>query len=145
LRKEFWTQLLEKAKSRTRLHSNISPSIYSWIGTGAGKSGIGYNYSITYKFATSEIYFDRGKEFEEPNINKQRFDKLFQNKEKIEQAFGEELRWERLDNRRACRISYRFEGVGLKDKDRWDELQDKMIDAMIRLEKAFRPYIRQLE
>lgn len=145
LRKEFWSLLLEKAKLKTRLHSNISPGIYHWIGTGAGKSGISYNYVITNKFASCEIYLDRGKEFEEPNINKQRFDKLHQNKEKIEQVFGEKLLWERLDNRRASRISYRIEGTGLKDKEKWGELQNKMIDVMIGLEKAFRTRIKQLD
>jgi len=145
LRKDFWTKLLEKAKERTRLHSNVSPGIYSWIGTGAGKSGIGYNYVITYKYASCEIYLDRGKEFEDPNVNKIRYDELLKHKDKIEEEFGEPLNWERLDNRRASRISKRFEGSGLKDQDRWDAIQDKMIDAMIRLEKAFRPHIKRIE
>ena len=145
LRKEFWTQLLEKAKDKTDLHSNVSPSVYSGIGQGAGKSGIGYNYVITYKHASCEIYLDRGKGFEEPNINKIRFDKLYEHKDQIEEEFGGKLNWERLDNRRASRISIEFEGIGLKDKDKWDDLQNKMIDAMIRLEKAFGKHIKQLD
>lgn len=145
LRKEFWTQLLEKTKEKTKLHTNVSPSIYSWIGTGAGKSGIGYNYIITNKYASCEIYLDRGKEFEEPNINKIRFDKLFKYKNEIEKEFGSEIKWERLENRRASRISIRFENVGLKDKDKWDELQNNMVDAMIKLEKSFRKYIKALD
>ena len=145
LRKEFWTQLLEKAKEKTDLHSNVSPNIYSWVAAGAGKSGIVYSYVITYKFAEVEIYLDRGKEFEEPNINKIRFDKLYENKGEIEKDFGGELNWERLDNRRACRISVVFKNVGLNDKDKWDSIQNKMIDSMIRLEKAFRRHIRQLD
>lgn len=40
LRKKFWTGLLEKAKEKTDLYANISPSIYHYIGTGAGKAGI---------------------------------------------------------------------------------------------------------
>src|SRR5208283_2838276 len=44
--KEFWTKLLEKSGERTKLHSNTSPSIYNWIGTGGGKSGISYNYVV---------------------------------------------------------------------------------------------------
>jgi hypothetical protein len=145
IRKEFWTQLLEKAKNKTRLHSSISPSMYSWIGTGAGKSGIGYNYVITSKYGRVEIYLDRGKDFEEPNVNKQRFDRLFENKEEIEKAFGDKLVWERLDHRRASRISYTYVGVGYRDTNQWDSLQEKMIDAMIRLERAFKKYIKKLD
>jgi len=145
LRKEFWTQLLEKSKEKTKLHANVSPNIYHWIGTGAGKSGIGYNYVITNKYASVEIYLDRGKEFEEPNINKIRFDKLLKHKEEIEKEFGKELNWERLDNRRASRISFHFKGIGLKNKERWDELQKKMVENMINLEKASGPLIKDLE
>ncbi len=97
-RKEFWTQLLEKAKNRTPLHSNISPVIYSWVGTGAGKSGIGYNYGVTNTYGTSEVYLDRGKDF--PNLNKERFDELYKHKDEIEKAFGDKLTWERLDKKR---------------------------------------------
>lgn len=145
LRKEFWTQLLEKAKEKTKLHTNVSPSIYSWMAAGAGKSGIGYNYGITNKYASCEIYLDRGKEFEDPNINKIRFDQLFKHKDEIEKEFGGKINWERLDDRRASRISIRFEGAGLNDKDKWDDIQEKMIETMVRLEKAFGKYIRQLD
>jgi len=40
LRKEFWERLLQKAKEKTDLHSNISPGIYHYISAGGGKSGI---------------------------------------------------------------------------------------------------------
>ena len=143
LRKEFWTALLEKAKGKTSLHSNISPGIYSWIGTGAGKQGISYNYVITKKYGGCEIYFDKGKDYIKPNINKIRFDKLYKHKNQIEKKFGGKLNWERLDNARASRISIKFKGKGLNDKENWGKLQDKMIDVMIRLERAFKDSIRR--
>lgn len=45
-RKDFWSTLLELSKQKTHLHSNVSSCIYSWIGTGAGKAGINYNYTL---------------------------------------------------------------------------------------------------
>lgn len=142
LRKEFWTGLLEKAKGKTKLHANVSPSIYCWIGAGGGHSGIGYNYGITGNAATTEIYLDRGKDY--PSLNKERFDELLKHKDDIEKVFGDKLSWERLDKKRASRIAFRIHGAGLKDKDKWPGLQEKMIDAMIRLEKATKPFIRKL-
>ncbi|MFH1598108.1 MAG: DUF4268 domain-containing protein [Patescibacteria group bacterium] len=143
--KEFWTKLLEKSKEKTDLYANISPNKYQWIATGAGKAGIGYNLVITNRYGSCEIYLDRGKEFEEPNINKIRFDKLIKHKDEIENKYGGKLNWERLDNRRASRISVKFEGIGLQNKDKWDELQDKMIDTMIKIESVFREYIPNLD
>lgn len=145
LRKEFWSQLLEKANEKTLLHSNVTPSIYSWIGAGAGRTGISYQYVITNKYGGCEIYFDKGKTFVNPNINKIRFDKLYKNKKQIEKKFNGKLNWERLDSTRASRISVRFHGSGLSNKDNWDKLQDKMIDAMVRLENSFKEFIRRLE
>jgi len=145
LRKEFWTQLLEKVRDKTKMYANVSPGIYHWLGTGAGKSGIGYSFIITNKYAGCEIYLDRGKEYEEPNINKIRFDKLIKHKEEIEKDLGFKLNWERLDERRASKISYSFEGVGIREKDKWDELQESMIDKMISLEAVFRKYIKEME
>ena len=142
LRKEFWTQLIEKLKGRTKLHANLSPGIYHWIGTSAGKNGIGYNYVVTNDYVSSEIYLDRGKDY--PTLNKERFDALFLHKEEIEKAFGGPLSWERLDKKRASRIVIRFKGFGLRDKETWADAQEKMIDSMIRLEKVFKPYIEKL-
>lgn len=39
MRYRFWKDLLNKAKEVTRLHANISPSQYSWIGTEQGVAG----------------------------------------------------------------------------------------------------------
>lgn len=143
LRKDFWTELLDRARQKTQLHSNVSPCIYSWIGAGAGKSGISYNYSITYDGAAVEIYLDRGKEH--PTLNKVRFDELYQYKDKIELSFGSKLSWERLDAKRASRIAYRIKDMGLKNRESWPILQDKMVDVMILMEKSFKPYIGRLK
>lgn len=145
LRKEFWTKLLEKAKEKTGLHINVSPGIYSYIQAGAGKAGINYVYAITNKYGTTQLYLDRGKEYAEPNINKIRFDELYKHKDEIEKLFGGKLIWERLENARASRIALYFEDSGLTNKEKWNELQTKMIDAMVRLEKSLKEYIKKLK
>ena len=142
-RYEFWKTLLEKSKSKTNLHANLSPTIYSWIGTGSGVRGLGFNYAVTYKYGQVELYIDRGKESEEEN--KKIFDELQKRRQEIEKDFGDKLRWERLDDRRASRISKRFNSTSLNDKDKWGKLQDDMIDNMIRLEKALKKHIKALK
>lgn len=141
-RHEFWKQLLEKSKKKTNLHANISPSIYSWIGAGSGKRGLGFNYAVTYKHGQVELYIDRGKDSDEEN--KRIFDELQSHKNEIEKDFGDKLKWERLDNRRASRISKRFDYSGLNDREKWDKLQEDMIEAMIRLEKSLKKYIKNI-
>ena len=142
-RLRFWESLLENSQKKTSLHSNISPSIDSWISTSAGKSGLAFSYVITFKHGQIELYIDRGKDSEDEN--KQIFDEFKSHQDEIEKEFGDKLRWERLDDKRASRISKRFQNVGLNDEDKWDKLQNSMIDGMIRLEKAFRGYIQNIK
>jgi hypothetical protein len=143
IRKEFWGQLLEKINKKSTLYSRISPGFYHWIGTGAGKAGIAYNFVILNSYAGCEIYFDKGKESQD--LNKERFDFLFQNKEKIEEEFGQELSWERLDEKRASRIAIRFPKMSLNDRENWDTMQEKLIESMIKLESVFRKYVKELD
>jgi len=94
IRSRFWTSLLEKAKGKTNLHANISPSTGNWVSAGAGKYGLGFNYIILQFEARVELYIDRGKESDEDN--KAIFDELFSAKEEIETKFDGSLNWQRL-------------------------------------------------
>lgn len=143
IRHRFWSKLLEKSKLKTKLHETISPSQHSWIGTGAGKRGLGYNYSITQHEGKVELYIDRGKDSE--NENKQIFDDLHKNKNEIEKSFGDKLSWERLEGKRACRIAKLITAGGYRDENKWDEVIDHMIEEMIKLEKTLSPFISTLK
>lgn len=141
--RRFWTEFLERAKTRTKLYNSVSPGDYHWIGTSAGKRGMGLNFGIVQHGATAELYIDRGRDAEEEN--QRIFDALHASKDEIEQVYGGELTWMALEAKRACRIVQRFNGVGYRDDEsQWPELQEEMVDAMIRLEKALRPHIAQL-
>lgn len=143
IRKDFWSFLLEKAKSKTKLHSNITPGMYSWIGTGAGISGVTFNYVIGQHDGKVELYIDHDKET--GSQNKEIFDRLYRNKDSIEKVFGSPLEWERLDGKRASRIARYFDKYGYRDNDKWDELTEAMIESMINLEKALTPFIQRIK
>src|SRR5690606_32607931 len=83
LRKEFWTQLISRAENKTQLHAKKSPSNEHWLGAGAGKTGISYNYIILRDGARIELYIDKG----DYNFNKNGFDSLLSNKKDIESDF----------------------------------------------------------
>ena len=139
-RLEFWMQLLEKSNAKTALFSNVSPSKECSIGAGAGKSGLSFKYVILKNSARIELYIDTG----DRDRNKQIYDQLYGKRQEIESDFGEKLEWQRLDDKRACRIAKTVENKGLWDVDDWPAMQGKMIDAMIRFEKALSKHIQQL-
>lgn len=141
LRYQFWTQLLEKAKERTAIHANISPSRENWVSASSGLRGLSYNYVILIQAARIELYIDRGNQFE----NKQIFDTLYAKRSEIEQRFGDKLEWMRLDDKRASIIRHVLEDSGgLRNQAAWPQLQDQMIDAMVRFSEAIQPEINQL-
>lgn len=143
IRLRWWTQLLDHAKSKTKLHANISPSEYNWIGTSAGKRGLGYNYSVRKESSAIELYIDRGKGADEEN--KAIFNELNKSKEHIEESFGGPLEWLSLEGKRACSIKKQITGGYRDPEEQWPETHEKMVDAMIRFEKALKPYIQKLK
>ena len=73
--------------------------------------------------------------------NRAIFDEFVSRKTEIEQVFGEKLIWESLEGKRACRIKKDIEADSYMDEENWQTMQESMIDAMVRLEKALRPFI----
>ena len=94
-----------------------------------------FRYVIQQHTSDIDLYIDRGRDAD--NENEEIFDTLEEAKEEIEEVFGESLEWQRLEGKRACRIGKRFSLGGYRDdEEEWSEIQDAMIDTMIRLEKA---------
>ena len=141
LRRKFWGQLLDKAKTKTQLHAKVLPKKENWVSASAGKSGLTFVYFIRMDDAQVELYIDRN----DAASNKIFFNTLLEHKVEIEKLFGCPLDWQLLPYKRASRIRYVISDYGLKDQEHWDELQDLLIDAMIRLERALRTYIHHLD
>ncbi|MDE0299325.1 MAG: DUF4268 domain-containing protein [Candidatus Poribacteria bacterium] len=141
LRQEFWTQLLDRARERTPLHANISAKKYASI-YATVRSGVFLQYTIRQRDSGVGLYIDRSDKDENIEI----FRALKEKKCEIEEAFGEPLEWEQRDGTRVCRIvkSQVSQGGYRNDREDWEEIQDSMIEAMIRLNKALEPHIEAL-
>ena len=143
LRFDFWKSLLERRRNIADVYEDISPSTNNFIGKEASKSGLYFYFTITNNFCQVKLYIDRGKDKKEEN--KKIFDSLYEHKKEIEDTFSEELNWERRDAQIFSEIRKRYNFSTLNDRATWGEIQEKMIYGMIKLEKAFRGYISNLE
>ena len=76
--------------------------------------------------------------------NKACFDYIYQQKDKIEEEFGNELTWERMDENVSCRIKYQIDGVSVYEKDDWDKMIRYLTDVAERMTKSFKKPVRQL-
>lgn len=141
LRLKFWEGLLERAKEKGVLtHAQRSAGKESWIGGASGRSGLSFNYVVWMDDeAAAELYIDTG----DVGNNKRIFDGLFAKKAEIERAFGGALEWERLEDRRACRIRFTQHLGGLSaGESEWPKIWDPLIDAMQQLVTALKPHVR---
>lgn len=131
----FFTELLQHAKATSDLHGQISPSRYSWIGT--RRHGQWWNYVSLQTDTRVELYIDGPNRDE----NKALFDQLVAHRESIEATFGGVLFWQRLDDKRASRISYTVPG-GWADSSTWPVAIEQAVDAMTRLYAALAPRLK---
>jgi serine/threonine protein kinase len=144
LRLKFWEGLLRHPRIKDTGHANLKPGTRHWLGTGSGVRGLPFTYVIFQREARVEIYIDRGSG--KVAENKQIFNQLYSHKDEIEKTFGGELSWQRLDDKRACRICHDMTIGGIRSEEsKWPEIHDAMIDAMIRLEKALAPHLAQMK
>jgi hypothetical protein len=143
LRYNFWSGLLEYAKTNTDLHANRKPGVYSWIGGSIGRTGFQLNYAVRGEDSQVELYIDLGQNSEERN--KHYFEELKKNQAKIDGIFGEPLEWQELPDSRACRIRKIMEGGYRSPQSEWPNIYQNMVDAMIRLDKAFRGFVQNLQ
>ncbi|MBN1880526.1 MAG: DUF4268 domain-containing protein, partial [Deltaproteobacteria bacterium] len=64
-------------------------------------------------------------------------------KDQIEREFGDTLEWSCVEGRIVCAIFKEIPDGGYGDpEDTWPGIYSKMVDTMIRLEKALRPHIK---
>lgn len=141
--RRFWTQYIERSRSKTGLLANRSTTTDHWLSAGIGRSGFGLNVSLTEDRARIECYIRLGKDSDERN--KAVFKMLQDRKTEIESAFGGPLDWQDLPTRIGCRICKDLDGGWKLPESDWPDLQDRMLDQMIRLEAALKGPVQSLK
>ena len=134
IRLAFWEQALEAIRtSDCDLFKNVNRSKDHWLSAGSGVSSCPFSLIFGIKEARVELNLSRSVTAE----NKFIFDSLFERKQSIESAFGNELDWLRLDAKKSSRIQFKkgFDGY---NSDNWQEIIEWMVVHMSRLEKALK-------
>jgi hypothetical protein len=142
LRFRFWSELLKYAQTKTDLHAGRSPNIYHWVGGSIGRQGFQLNYTVRERESQVELYIDQGPKTDESNLKA--FQNLEQHRQEIEAAFDDKLEWQDLPESRACRIRKVVSGGYRSPDAEWPKIHEQLVDGMIRLDKAFRPFVQKL-
>ena len=132
LRRAFWTRTLEELRKRgVKRYENISPSKDHWLGSATGMSGCAYNLIFSKNEARVELYLQRSQA-----ENKWIFDRLERTRQEIEERFGAELQWQRLDDKKASRICYSRPYHGFDDEN-WPAMVEWLCKHIVKMEQVF--------
>jgi len=118
IRKAYWAALLEKFNGVSKIYQNVNPGTDHWLSCGSGVSGCVFEFIAATSYADCELFINAGDQTE----NKSLYDALYSQKDEIERECGSNLVWERLDEKKSCRISVRLEDVNVKEKADWDKM-----------------------
>jgi hypothetical protein len=142
-RYKFWEMLIKRSKEKHNLFGSISPSDYTWVGAGAGKSGLQYTFWLTKEDIKIILYIDRGKGSDDENLNI--LNQLKEKKNEIETIFGSELEWLEMEDKRVSEIRkvYKLGGVN-SPEEKWQEIIETATDGMVMFEKALKGPISKL-
>ena len=122
----FWRRLLAYANEQSDLHSRISASRYNWLGT--RRHGQWWNYVVLQDETRVELYIDAPVAAD----NKRLYDRLYEQRAAIEVDFGDSLSWQRLDDKRASRISFAVSGGWVDDRT-WATAVERSVKSMQKL------------
>ena len=130
----FWTRFNEIIAERGKPFNIRKASTDHWydIAIGTSAAHIGITLVNKENCIGVELYI---------NDDKQIFDNLYQEKEKIEKELGLSLDWQRLDGKKASRIMYRIPGLDFDNHSNYDELKNEIIDKAVAFSTTFKKYI----
>jgi len=138
----FWETLIARAKEKTNLLDSYSITSQRNLNITTDVPGIRY----TLRFLNPDVrvicFVDLKTDTERKT---QWFEKLHQRREEIEQTFGDALDWLALTSKQERRIRKIMPGSSQSPESEWPEIQDRMIDALIRLDDALRQPIQELK
>jgi len=134
-RARFLKELWETALKITRLHETQRPVVQHSSISVRARTGVSFNYIIRRADSRVEFHAEFGERTE------MLFHELQAQRSAIEQSYGRPLHWQERRERKILRVQEIIEGGFLSPEASWPSIQEKLIDAMIRLEKAFRPLL----
>lgn len=143
----FWATFLPEFREAHPGWTNATtPSKGSWMAFSSSRSNL-LRYVASFYWTTkrglrAEAYIDTKDEV----TTKKVYDHLHDKKQHIEEAVGHELEWDRIDDKRASRVSLYFpDALRVTDsEERWPELRVWLIQAMGKMRSAFDPILQEL-
>jgi hypothetical protein len=141
LRRAFWVSFLERAGTRIKTFAGSSPTDGTWLVRAMGKPGLSWVCNIHQDSARAMLNIDGP----DPDWNLRALQVLESKREAIEAACECELMWDVEEGRKRCGVIYLLPEGGYRNTtEEWPAIQDRMIEALLALQRALGPHLSLL-
>ncbi len=138
--RSYFQLLIDELREKHRFTNAKAGQPQNWYSFSSGIKGItfGANFAMGDKVRT-EVYIDQGNY----EINKSIFDELKTKEANINQSYGSSFSWERLDDKRSCRITlYRDGNIEMSDSE-LERIRQWHIENLLKVKDVFLPLIQK--
>ena len=133
-RLEFWTMFNDVLEQRGKPFNKRKATTDHWYSIAIGSSQCHISIDLVnskHKIRVSVWIPD----------NKELYDHFYKNKEEIETTFGQELEWDRIDNKKAACICTYIYNLDFNKQDNYPDLMNDSIDLVLKFRNAFSKYL----
>lgn len=136
----YFQELIDDLREKHKFTGARVGQPQNWYSFSSGFNGVVFsNVFAQGGIVRAEIYIDLG-DYER---NKNLFDSLRINKDSIESEFGQNMEWERLDERRGSRIAIYRGGSIDSEPEELTEIRQWSIDNLLKIKKVFSPRLKK--
>jgi hypothetical protein len=137
--RQYYQPLIDELREKHHFTGARVAQPQSWYAFSVGTAGV----PVSAVFAGNgtvrvELYIDLGT----VEANKGLFDWLHDQREAIERQLGFALQWDRLDAKRASRISVSRRGSIENNADELDEIRRWQVEKLLLFKKVFAPLVK---
>lgn len=134
LQQKFWEYLNEQDETSSLGNRKARPRHWHDVSVGSSKAHISLTINKTNDTLTCDLYIPK-------DDDKQVFDSLFAQKEKVEALVGLNLEWMRLEDKRATRVRASRSG-NINDQANWNEYANWFMSYADIFRSVFGPRLR---
>jgi hypothetical protein len=138
---QFFQRLLDDLREKYKFTNARAAQPQNWYSFSSGVRGFQWSFSFGLGARVrSEVYIDTG----DADQNERILDHFLKEQAAIEKEFGEPLEWERLDEKRACRVACYRSGSIEDSSDKQDEIRAWAVERLLRFKAVFAPRLKHL-
>ena len=136
---QFFQRLLDELREKHEFTNARAAQPQNWYTFSSGARGFSWAFSFALgDRVRAEVYIDTP----DADRNEQILDELMKDRSAIENDFGESLEWERLDEKRACRVACYRPGSIDDASEKLEDVQTWAVDRLLRFKRVFGPRLR---